>query len=152
MDPRFKIALLYTPPECYLKARSVIEFGAGEPSQLFERLTIEWIKNGLLDSLSYKKRQVANRRQQIVREILYGYDFVSQSSAFHIWLPLNAPNIDRIVTGIKNDEVDILGSRDCQVSNVPGPGGLRIAFGNVRSDEELIRGLKILVKHITYSQ
>lgn len=133
-------------PERFLARLANYVFAASvtQPGLTFEIVT-RWIESGRAERLIGDLRREMSARQRLAAEVLDGFDYATQESAFHIWLNLT----DRWRGGAFADAAAARGIRLMSGSSFmtgdgPAPRAVRISISRPPDRERLTRDLQIL--------
>lgn len=127
--PALRIGYLYAPPETLSRLSSMVRSSVWMPSPMMAQLASNLINNGMGDQLVKSQQQEAAARQQIVKEILGGYQIRTQPNSFHIWLELPAPwSCDEFANLARAHGVMVVSGSQFLAQRTTATSGVRIAL------------------------
>ncbi len=110
------------------------------------------IENGIANDIVENKLQIIHRRLKIAEKMLEGFAYRAAENSMFVWLELphgwTCANFEHeaFLNGVR-----VISAFKFYVGNGLPPNAVRISLGWVRNDEELIRGLSILVRILNKS-
>jgi DNA-binding transcriptional MocR family regulator len=123
---------------------------AGLATRMTPPLTAEicarWIHDGTADTLVAQRRQEAQERLRLAREVL-GEEAVrsARSSTYHLWLELPAPwRSEAFSAQARQHGVSVTPSEVFAVGPAVAPGAVRVCLGAPRTRARLVSGLERL--------
>jgi len=145
--PGVKTAYIITPPQWQQVVATTIRATGSSSVTLFTRVLSDWITTGIMERLIKEKRQKAVEKQSLVEHIFKGFEYSTQPTSYHIWVPLNAlANSQKISELLLSKGVDVVAGDAYQVERSSNQKGIRIALGNIDDRETLIKGLTIVAE------
>jgi DNA-binding transcriptional MocR family regulator len=94
-------------------------------------MAVAWIEDGTVAQLEAQKRQDAQARQALARQVLSGVDYISHPSSYFLWLPLGEDaRADQIAMTLQREQVSVSTAEPFAVSAYV-PHALRLALGSV---------------------
>jgi DNA-binding transcriptional MocR family regulator len=106
-----------------------------------------WIADGTADKVLARKRAEGARRSDLAREILAGQRLCSRRDGYFLWLELPEPwrGADFERAALERGVIVVAGE-SFALGQTSAPMAVRVSLSAVRSREELMRGLAILVE------
>lgn len=110
------------------------------------------IENGIANDIVENKLQIIHRRVKIAEKMLKGFAYSASENSMFVWLELphgwTSANFEHeaFLNGVR-----VISAFKFYVGNGLPPNAVRISLGWVSSDEDLIRGLSILVRILNKS-
>jgi DNA-binding transcriptional MocR family regulator len=102
-----------------------------------------WIEDGTVDRLEAQKREDAEARQVIAREVLAGLAYVGHPSSYFLWLPLpEEVRADQVAVALLRSNVAV-STADSFVTSGLAPHAIRLALGSVE-----VKQLSIALKEV----
>ncbi|MDE1474037.1 PLP-dependent aminotransferase family protein [Xenorhabdus bovienii] len=94
-------------------------------------ITCEWIADGTISRLEEEKRQDAQMRQLIAKEVFEGMRYVSHPSSYFLWLPLTEEaRADQVAMALMREQISVSTSESFATS-VHVPHAIRLALGSI---------------------
>lgn len=143
--PALRIGFIRSPAE----ARRAIEHAAGATvwsvSPLLTEIAVQWISDGTAEAIRDARRGEAAARQGIAASVLKGHPYLSNPTAYFLWLSLPTHRrAEELVAEAAARNV-LVGPAHLFAARVgSAPNALRVSLGAARSREELERGLTVL--------
>jgi DNA-binding transcriptional MocR family regulator len=118
---------------------------------LMTSLVCGWIKDGTVTRLESLKRDDAQKRQSLARELLAPLPYVSHPTSYFIWLPLTEEvRAESVVRRLLDKNISISTAAPFSTSQYT-PHAIRLALGSV-SEENLRQVLITIRETIEYEQ
>lgn len=118
---------------------------------LMTSLVCGWIRDGTVNRLESLKREDAQRRQNIAREVLKPLPYISHPASYFLWLPLaEEVRAESVVRSLLEKNISTSTAEPFTASqNVPH--AIRLALGSV-SEDLLYQALNTVRETIEYEQ
>ena len=156
--PGLRIGYVQAPAERVDRVVTAMRATTHMATPLTAEIATRWIEDGSAVRIADAKRDSAVRRQQFVRDAFADEAAVrTHPCSFHFWLPLPPETwrADDFAAAARRRGVGVLATAAFAVGKAAGgvaagnaggaaPNGVRVCIGQVRSDEEVERGLGIL--------
>lgn len=142
--PGLRVGFLSVPPSLRADALNAIRVSTWMTSPLLGQIAANWIFDGTAERLAAHQRVIANRRQEIAREILGDFDLVTHRAALHVLLKLPEPwRSGQFTSLLQQRGVASLPSSEMSVE----PGGrqtsVRLSLCTIDSEPALRSALEI---------
>ncbi len=145
--PGLRIAFAVVPERFLHKFTQTVTNTVWMASTISAELVTRIIESGTAEEMVRKKRQIIARRLQLAKEVLDGFSFQASESSAFLWL--NLPDgwscADFENTALMN-RVRVISAYKFHVGSQLPPNAVRVSLGSVKDDEQLIKGLNILVR------
>lgn len=145
--PGLRIAFAVIPERFLHKFTQTVTNTVWMAPPLNAELVTHIIESGAAEEIINKKRQVIAHRLQIAKEMLKGFSFQTAENSVFLWL--NLPEgwscADFESTALMN-RVRVISAYKFYVGSQLPPNAVRISLGSVKDDEQLVKGLSILVR------
>lgn len=145
--PGLRIAFVSVPEQYLYKFVQAVTNTIWMTPPICAEITTRLINSKIILNLIRNKNNIIISRIKIVRDILKDFDFLMAENGMFLWLnlpefwsPLELENIALI------NKVRIIPAYKFYVGNQTPPKGIRISLVSVKNNEQLIKGLNILVK------
>lgn len=134
---------------CPEKSQEQIAAGVRGSTWMAAPLTVEiasrWILDGTADRMLVERRSVDQRRRQIARDILSGFDFDMPDGALHAWLHLPDPwHASQFVAIAKEEGVTLSAAHAFSIGRDRPPFAVRVCLGPPRTEQRMVDGLTVL--------
>jgi len=130
-----RVGFVAAPPEWVSKIERAIRAITWNTPGLMTMLACRWIEDGTVNQLEVEKREDAKRRQLLASKILEGMEYISNSVAYFIWLPLpEEVRADKIVMELMNENISV-STAEPFTTTEHVPHALRLALGSVDMEE-----------------
>lgn len=145
--PGLRIAITAVPDRFLCKFTQTVTNSVWMAPAISSELVSRLIESGDALEIINKKKKVIARRLQIAKNILKDFSFQATENSMFLWL--NLPEgwscADFENTALM-EKVRVISAYKFYVGNQLPPNAVRISLGMVKNDEQLIKGLNILVK------
>lgn len=140
-----RVGYIVAPPRAVPDLNTAAHGTTWIPAPFMAELVSMWIIDGTTLKIVDWHRSEARKRQQIVSEVLKGFSYSSQESAYHIWLSLPPSwRQEEFVRECLSRNVTINSSENFVIGQASAPHAVRICLGGFRSADNLKRGLGVL--------
>ncbi|HWP96563.1 MAG TPA: PLP-dependent aminotransferase family protein [Syntrophomonadaceae bacterium] len=145
--PGLRIAFAVVPERFLYKFTQTVTNTIWMAPPLNSELVTRLIESGTAAKIVNKKKQVIAHRLQLARTALKGFSFKAPESSLFLWLnlPKGWSCADFENTALMN-RVRVISAYKFYVGGQLPPNAVRISLGSVKNDEQLIKGLNILVR------
>lgn len=142
-----RLAYLRTPTDLRRSILTQLRASNFFPSPLLCEIASRWINDQTALKLMQEQRQMANRRQEIAREIL-PFDLVQgDPRGNHLWLNLpTAWSTETLERAAQENGVHIYSASPFVGRDQQPPNAIRIALGAARNESELRIGLNVIAR------
>ncbi|WP_379970950.1 PLP-dependent aminotransferase family protein [Ectobacillus sp. sgz5001026] len=145
--PGLRVAFAIVPDRYLYKFTNAVTNTIWMASPLSCEIITRFIESGAARDMTMKKRRVIARRLALAKEILSGYSFQTVDSSMFLWLTLPDGWTDAEFEHIALlHKVRVIAANKFSVGNHEVPRAVRISLNSVESDEQLTKGLHILVR------
>jgi DNA-binding transcriptional MocR family regulator len=145
--PGLRIAFTVVPEQLLYKFIQTVTSTVWMAPPLSSELVTRLIESGAAVEIVNKKRQVLAHRLQLAKAILKGFSFHTTESSMFLWLTLpegwSCGDFEN--TALMN-KVRVISAYKFYVGNQQPPNAVRISLGAVKNDEQLVKGLNVLVR------
>jgi len=145
--PGLRIAYAKVPEKHQQKFIQTVTSTVWMAPPISAEIATQLINSGLAFEIVEKKRKIINKRLSIVRNILEDYEIIAAENSQFAWLRL--PKAFSAITFENTallNSVKVISAEKFNVGQTLIPNAVRLSVANVTTDEELIKGLKIIVK------
>ncbi|UCF21526.1 MAG: PLP-dependent aminotransferase family protein [Gemmatimonadota bacterium] len=143
--PALRVGYLVAPERLVDRLDAGVRTTTWMASPLTAEIAALWITQGTVERIVRGKRALARERQQIVREGLASFEYVSHPEAIHVWLRLPEPwRSADFVEQARQRGVQVTGAESFAVGREAIPHAVRLGIAAPRSHAALRRGLAIL--------
>jgi DNA-binding transcriptional MocR family regulator len=140
-----RVGYIVAPPRAVHELNTTVHGTTWIPAPFMAELVSMWIIDGTTLKIVEWHRREARKRQQIVSDVLKGFTYSSQESAYHIWLSLPASwRQEDFVRECLSRNIAINSSENFVIGQALTPHAVRICLGGFRSADNLERGLGVL--------
>lgn len=145
--PGLRIAFTVVPERFLYKYTQTITNTIWMAPPISSELVARLIESGRASEIINKKRQIIAHRLQLAKEILNYFSFQNTENSMFLWLylPEGWSCTDFENTALMN-RVRVISAHKFYVGNQLPPNAVRISLGAVKNDEQLIKGLNIVVR------
>lgn len=144
--PGLRIAFAAVPERYRLAFTQAVVNTIWMAPPLNAELICRCIRSGMTEEIIRNKRKIITQRMAIAQSALAGFTVQSAANGLFLWLHLpsdwNCADFENVA---RSRGVSVISAYKFHVGNTLPPNGVRISVSSVRSDEELKRGLTILV-------
>lgn len=145
--PGLRVGYLRVPARWREECRFAIRASTWVASPLAAEIAAIWIADGTADRIAASHREEAAARQQLAAEILGGWEFDTQPTAYHLWLQIPEP-------WRSSDFINACRERGVSVTSpeafVPGrgsaPHAARVCIGQPSKRACLVKGLEAIAE------
>lgn len=89
-----------------------------------------WLDDGTVDRLETQKRNDAETRQSVAREVLTGLPVIGHASSYFLWLPLpDGVRADQVATALARERISV-STAEPFATSAHVPHALRLALGS----------------------
>ena len=145
--PGLRIAFTYLPERYLYKFTQTVANTLWMAPPISSQLVTALIESGTAKEMINKKKQVIAHRLQIAKNLLKDFDFQAADSSMFLWLKLPE---GRSCAEFENtallNRIRVISAYKFYVGNQLPPNAVRISLGAVKNDEQLIKGLNILIR------
>lgn len=140
-----RIAYLCPPEALVPELERTISYTISMAPPLMAELAALWILDGTADRVLAAKRQEAEARNALARELLDGFALETRTTGFFCWLKLPSPWTSASFTdAARKQGVLVVEGDHFAVGRGSTEAGVRIALGGVRDREALAAALSII--------
>lgn len=144
--PGLRIAFVVVPEQLLYKFIQAVTSTVWMAPPISSELVTRLIESGIAVEIINKKRQLLAHRLQLAKAILKGFSFHATESSMFLWLNLpdgwSCADFENIAL---MNKVRVIPAYKFYVGNQQPPNAVRISLGAVKNDEQLIKGLNVLV-------
>ncbi|HWK46074.1 MAG TPA: PLP-dependent aminotransferase family protein [Stellaceae bacterium] len=142
--PGLRVGYVLAPRDRYDRLAAAIRSTIWMAAPLMVEIATRWLRDGTIAQLATTKRAEATRRQTLARQIL-GNRFVSQPSAYHLWLPMpEAWRAEDFAAEARRRGVGVTASSAFAVMRHGIPQGVRLCLGAPAEAATVERGLRLI--------
>ncbi len=145
--PGLRIAFTVIPERFLHKFTQTVTNTVWMAPTISSELVTRIIESGTAAEIINKKRQVIAHRLQIAKDALNGFSFQAAENSVFLWL--NLPEgwscADFENTALMN-RIRVISAYKFYVGSQLPPNAVRVSLGSVNDDEQLIKGLNVLVR------
>lgn len=145
--PGLRIAITAVPDRFICKFTQTVTNTVWMAPAISAELVSCLIESGAALEIINKKRKVIERRLKIAKNILKDFSYQTTESSMFLWLNLpegwSSADFENIAL---MEKVRVISAYKFYVGNQLPPNAVRISLGMVKDDEQLIKGLNILVR------
>jgi DNA-binding transcriptional MocR family regulator len=143
--PGLRLGAVLAPKSMIADIAAMLRINCWSTSPLNALIATRMIEDGLVDRVIAGQRKEFAHRQAIVREVLSGFDVMTDDVATHAWLQLPEPwNGNAFSRAAHQSGVGVLSGEAFAVGRDSVPHAVRINVGAARSREDLRRALESL--------
>lgn len=145
LSPALRVAWVAAPsvPQAWKLASDAHETTVMAPP-LNAALATLWLEDGSFDMLIAEMRNEARARQEIARDMLGKRPYAAHPEGYHLWLPLEAVNLNELVSALRPLGLSAVSSNAFAIGKDDGTSALRISMGGGLTRERLSRALRVL--------
>ena len=122
----------------------VIRATTWNTASLLTSLTCKWVQDGTLKQLEKEKRQDANIRQKIARNVFFDMDYASHPNSYFLWLSLpEALRTDQLIASLLAQNISVSGAEPFAATRFT-PHAIRLALASIKL--EMLEACLIKVK------
>ena len=126
-----RVGFVVAPIQWRHKIERAIRATTWNTPALMSAIACRWLEDKTVLRLESEKRQDAEIRQSMAREVFKGFDFVSHPASYFIWLPLpEEVRSDRIVLQLLQEKISVSTAEPFATTDHV-PHALRLALGSV---------------------
>lgn len=145
--PGLRIAFTVVPERFLLKITQAVTNTIWMAPPINSELVTRIIESGMAIEIMNKKKQVIAQRLKLAKIALQEFSFQAADNSLFLWL--NLPDgwscADFENTALMN-RVRVISAYKFYVGSQQPPNAVRISLGSVKNDEQLLKGLKVLVR------
>jgi len=145
--PGLRIAFTVVPERFLYKFTQAVTNTVWMATPISSELVTRLIESGAATKIVNKKKQVIAHRLQLAKTAFEGLSFQSAENSMFLWL--NLPEgwscEDFENTALMN-KIRVISAYKFYVGNQLPPNSIRISLGCVKNDEQLIKGLNVLIR------
>ncbi|MGE5627724.1 MAG: PLP-dependent aminotransferase family protein [Solirubrobacterales bacterium] len=145
--PGLRIAITAVPDRFLCKFTQTVTNTVWMAPAISAELVTRLIESGRALEIINKKRKVIERRLKTAKNILKDFSFKTTENSMFLWLNLpkgwSSADFENIAL---MEKVRVISAHKFYVGNQLPPNSVRISLGMVKNDEQLIKGLNILVR------
>ena len=145
--PGLRIAFTVVPEQFLYKFTQTVTNTVWMAPMISSEIVARLIESGTAVEIINKKKQVIAHRLQLAKATLKGFSFQIAENSMFLWL--NLPEgwscADFENTALMN-RVRVISAYKFYVGSQLPPNAVRISLGAVKNDEQLIKGLNVLVR------
>lgn len=145
--PGLRIAITAVPDRFLCKFIQTVTNTVWMAPAISAELVSRLIESGAALEIINKKRKIIARRLQLAKIILKDFSFQTTENSMFLWLNLpegwSCADFENIAL---MEKVRVISAYKFYVGNQLPPNAVRISLGMVKNDEQLIKGLNILVR------
>ena len=145
--PGLRIAFAVVPERFLYKFTQTVTNTVWMASTISAELVTRIIESGTAEEMVRKKRQIIARRLQLAKEALDGFSFQASENSAFLWLTLpDGWSCADFENAALMNRVRVISAYKFHVGSQLPPNAVRVSLGSVKDDEQLIKGLNILVR------
>lgn len=130
-----RVGFVVAPPAWVPLIERVIRATTWNTPGVMTALVCNWIDDGTVARLETEKRQDAQARQALAREVLDGLAYTGHPASYFLWLPLpEEVRADQVAMALLRENVSV-STAEPFVSAAPVPHAIRLALGSVDMDQ-----------------
>ncbi|WDH55555.1 PLP-dependent aminotransferase family protein [Pseudomonas chlororaphis] len=130
-----RVGFVVAPPAWVPLIGRVIRATTWNTPGVMTALVCNWIDDGTVARLETEKRQDAQARQALAREVLAGLAYIGHPASYFLWLPLpEEVRADQVAMALLRENVSVSTAAPF-VSAAPVPHAIRLALGSVDMDQ-----------------
>jgi len=143
--PGLRLGAVLAPRPMVADIAAMLRINCWSTSPLNALIATRMIEDGLVDKVIAGQREEFGHRQAIVREVLSGFDVLTDDAATHAWLQLPEPWHGNAFSRAANQSgVGVLSGEAFAVGRDSVPHAVRINVGAARARDDLRRALESL--------
>ena len=151
MSVGLRLAIMRPPDSIYQEVLDRFRATSFFPSPLSVEIATRWIEDGTANRLVNELMAIADRRQQIAREILGAQVIQGEPRLNHIWMSVSKPwTAESLVSAARENGV-LLSAASTFSATSKSEAFVRIALGAARNEEELKASLTKIVRLMSRS-
>ncbi len=145
--PGLRIAFAVLPEKFLYKFTQTVTNTVWMAPTISSELVTRLIESGTAAEIINKKKQVIAHRLKIAKDALKGFSFQVAESSMFLWLnlPKGWSFADFENTALMN-RIRVISASKFYVGSQLPPNAVRISLGSVKDDEQLLKGMNILVR------
>lgn len=145
--PGLRIAFTAVPEKYLHKFTQAVVNTVWMAPTISSELVIRLIENGTASEIIEKKRALIAHRLTLAKTVLQEFSFQASDNSMFIWLtlPEGWSCADFENTALMN-KIRVISAYKFYVGNQLPPNAVRISLSSVKSDEQLLKGLRGLVR------
>jgi DNA-binding transcriptional MocR family regulator len=129
-----RFGFLTAPTQLVGRIERAIRATTWNTPAIVSAIATAWLEDGTVARLEAAKRNDAQHRNQIARDILGGFDVVGHPSSYFLWLPLPEDvRADQIASALLRERVCV-STAEPFATTKDSPHALRLALGSVDTD------------------
>jgi len=144
--PGLRIAYTLVPERFLYKFTQTVANTIWMAPPISSEIVTRLIENGTALDIINKKKQVIAHRLELAKDVFKGFSFQAAESSMFLWLNLpegwSCAEFEN--TALLN-RIRVISAYKFYVGSQLPPNAVRISLGSVKNDEQLIKGLNILV-------
>lgn len=143
--PGLRLGAVLAPKSMVADIAAMLRINCWSTSPLNALIATRMIEDGLVARVIAGQRQEFGHRQALVREVLAGFDVMTDDAATHAWLQLPEPwHGNSFVRAASLNGVGVLSGEAFAVGRDSVPHAVRINVGAARSRDDLAQALESL--------
>ncbi|MGF0239097.1 PLP-dependent aminotransferase family protein [Rhodococcus sp. IEGM1300] len=141
-----RVGFIVAPLEKVFALERAIRATTWNTPGVMTAITTAWIDDGTITQLEDEKREDAQARQNLAREVLAGMRYVTHPCSYFLWLPLSEDaRADQITKALMRENISV-STAEPFATSAHVPHALRIALGSV--DMDTLRAALMRVKWV----
>ncbi|HWV56422.1 MAG TPA: PLP-dependent aminotransferase family protein [Longimicrobiales bacterium] len=145
--PGLRVGYLKAPSRWREEFRFAIRASTWVASPMAAEIAAIWIGDGTADRIAASHREEAAARQQLVQQLLGGWEYDSQPTAYHLWLHIPEPwRSSEFVAACRERGVTITSPEAFVPGRGSAPHAARVCLGQPASRARMVDGLRAIVE------
>lgn len=141
-----RVGFIVAPMEKVFALERAIRATTWNTPGVMTAITTAWLDDGTITQLEDEKREDAQARQNLAREVLAGMRYVTHPCSYFLWLPLSEDaRADQITKALMRENISV-STAEPFATSAHVPHALRIALGSV--DMDTLRAALMRVKWV----
>lgn len=141
-----RVGFIVAPLEKVFALERAIRATTWNTPGVMTAITTAWLDDGTITQLEDEKREDAQARQNLAREVLAGMRYVTHPCSYFLWLPLSEDaRADQITKALMRENISV-STAEPFATSAHVPHALRIALGSV--DMDTLRAALMRVKWV----
>lgn len=141
-----RVGFIVAPLEKVFALERAIRATTWNTPGVMTAITTAWLDDGTITQLEDEKREDAQARQNLAREVLAGMRYVTHPCSYFLWLPLSEDaRADQITKALMRENISV-STAEPFATSAHVPHALRIALGSV--DMDTLRAALLRVKWV----
>lgn len=145
--PGLRIAFAVVPERFLYKFTQTVTNTVWMAPTISSELVTRLIESGIAAEIINKKKQMIAHRLELAKAAFKGFSFQAAESSMFLWLNLpegwSCADFENIAL---MNRIRVISAYKFYVGSQLPPNAVRISLGSVKNDEQLIKGLNVLVR------